>query len=87
MTTTESIQHGTYSGYQKELKRGLKTCLECRAARAAYIRNYRRTWVVKQLKHQAKQHARDKALRRLAELHPQDMQRLYDEELRAREDT
>lgn len=34
---------GTYSGYQKHLRDGTPTCFACRAARADYTRNYRKT--------------------------------------------
>lgn len=54
-----------------------------RAARAAYIRDYRRRRPATHKRHVAIQNARAKALRRLAALHPQDMKLLYDEELRA----
>lgn len=37
----EAVQHGTYKGYQWELKHGLETCRECRDARNKYMRDRR----------------------------------------------
>lgn len=36
------IAHGTLSGYQMHIRRGEQTCDDCKAARAAYMRERRR---------------------------------------------
>ena len=35
------INHGTYSGYQAEMRRGLPSCPECQRAASEYMRQYR----------------------------------------------
>ena len=37
----ERIDHGTNAGYQKEIRRGIKTCAPCREARRIYNRRKR----------------------------------------------
>ena len=79
---TTPIDHGTYSGYQKEIKRGIEPCPSCRAALANYMKTYRQNRVTIYDRHKSIEYARGRAMRRLAQLYPAVMQALYDEELR-----
>jgi hypothetical protein len=84
MTTARTrveIAHGTYKGYQLHKKRGIEPCDTCRTANAAHMANYRTARPDIADLHQDRAKARDRALRRLAAIHPDDMQALYQDEL------
>lgn len=70
---------GTDAGYQHHRLHGTEICAPCRAAHAAYMANYR----VRQVQTatvSAAVLASRRALRRLAQRHPQEYQRLLAEE-------
>lgn len=77
-----AIKHGTYGGAQKCVKRAEGTCDECRAARAAYIREYRASHVEGQKWEKAKSNARLRALWKLAGQHDAEFRALVAEEMR-----
>lgn len=81
VTTPTPITHGTYAGYQKHAKRHTEPCDACRKAAAEYRTHYRITRPEVEDFHQDKAKCRDRALRRLAAIHPQDMAALYTDEL------
>jgi hypothetical protein len=77
----ETIKHGTYGGYQAHKLKGIPICEPCRLANNAYQRDYRKTNPDRQAVNVARQHARDRALRKLARAHPVEFRALYDAEL------
>ena len=79
MDASDAIPHGTYGGYQQELRRGMDPCNDCREALSVYQTQRRRQPQF----HNARRmrNAKVRALWRLAELHPIDMKRLYEAEL------
>lgn len=81
MNDQDSIAHGTYLGYNAEQRRGIEHCDDCRAARAKYMKLYRHRKPDTYERNNRVQFARNRALRRLAAQHPEEMQLLYDEEL------
>lgn len=72
---------GTYAGYQIHGRRGEPRCEACKKANREYMAANRRAYPRRQQHEAAKQQARDRALRRLARLHPAQLRALYDEEL------
>jgi hypothetical protein len=78
----DTIPHGTYRGYQQEKRRGVPHCDDCRVAAAAFHRQNRRAHPGPYKRTLKVVDARRRALLRLAELHPNDMTRLYDDERR-----
>lgn len=72
---------GTYGGYQRCKRRPAGACAPCRRANADYIRRWRQDRSVSYACEKSKQLCRDRALRRLAALHPADLRALYEEEL------
>lgn len=75
------IEHGTYGGYHECRQRVEGSCADCREANRTYLRAWRKRNREAQALIAAKQGARDKALRRLADLHPVAFGALYAEEL------
>jgi stalled ribosome alternative rescue factor ArfA len=80
--TTVLDNCGTYAGYQAHRKAGEDACAECRKASAAYMRENRRTWRQTYRANAARQNARVRALRRLAQLYPDVLEALLQDELR-----
>lgn len=81
MTATfPRIEHGTYRGYQ-QCRKGGDPCGRCREALNTYHRAWRASNPNKCARHAQTQSARDRALRRLAIMHPADMRYLYRQEL------
>ena len=81
-----TMGHGTGAGYQRHRRAGETPCQECRAARAAYIREYRTRhphFVVEQRENVA---AHGRALTRLKTRHREEFTRLYKEEKRKLEE-
>lgn len=74
---------GTYAGAQTHRRRGEPVCDACRAANAAYMRRWRERRPDLHAENMATHEARNRALRRLAQLYPQDLRRLYLEEMSA----
>ncbi len=75
---------GTYAGAQVHRRQDEKLCDPCRQAHAAHIAAWRKKRPDLHAENVATQDARNRALRRLARLHPRDMRRLYLEEMTAR---
>jgi hypothetical protein len=81
------IDHGSYGGYQQHqrLRRAghvdVDPCDLCRAAANAYREQWRLKSREVYQRHIEVQYCRDRALRRLAKLHPEEFDALYDEEL------
>lgn len=84
--TLDDSEHGTYGGYQLHGRRrraGLEEgepCAACRKAHADYVASWRARNPGKHQRQQTVQYCREKALRRLAEMHPRAFARLYREE-------
>ena len=78
-----AINHGTYGGAQKCLKRPEGTCDDCKVARNAYIKKYRAEHPIGQQWEKEKSWARDRALRKLAAKHGAELRALIDEEMKA----
>lgn len=72
---------GTQSGYQAHGRRGEPRCEPCKKAHREYVAAWRRAYPRTQQHESEKQLARNRALRRLARLHPGEFRTLYDEEL------
>ena len=70
---------GTAAGHSAHYRRGEPTCPECRAAQAAYKRQWRKDPAKRQRENLATT-ANQRALWRLAELYRADFERLNDEE-------
>lgn len=75
-TTGDGIEHGTYKGYQRCVRRDAGSCAECRAAASAYSREYRSRPQVRAAE-LAREAARQRAYSRLARAHPADYRALY----------
>jgi hypothetical protein len=67
------VKHGTYGGYQAHRRLDETACGPCLRANSNYKIKQRSTGV---------ENARERALRRLARLHPSEFRRLYYAELR-----
>lgn len=77
-------RHGTYAGYQRHRLDGETACGPCRDAARDYAREFRaRRDVPAAQRERARQRARNRAVWRLVELHPEDFRRLVAEESRA----
>lgn len=76
-----AAEHGTYATAQQCRKRPEGACDDCKAARNAYMREYRATHQGAYEWERAKESARDRARRQLAHLHPDEFQHLYDIEM------
>lgn len=74
-------EHGTYGGAQQHAKRGEQLCASCREARNAYMRRYRRHNPTQQAYDRYQAAAYNRALCRLRELHRDEFDQLYTEEL------
>ncbi len=74
---------GTYAGAQVHRRQGEPNCDDCRRAHAAYIAKWRKQRPDLHAENVATQNARERALRRLAQMHPRDLRRLYLEEMAA----
>lgn len=72
---------GTYAGVSAHHSRDEQLCGPCREAGAAYMAQWRRDHPRSHGFEMDKQAARNRALRRLARLHPAELRVLYDEEL------
>ena len=72
---------GTYGGYQAHGQRGEERCDACKEASRRYQSQRRKTYPRAQAAEKAKEYARDRALRKLARLHPAEFRVLYDAEL------
>jgi hypothetical protein len=75
-------EHGTYAGYQQHKRHEDEPCPECRAANAAYGRNYRRNHPEARANSAAQVGAYGRALARLRELHRDEFEQLYANERR-----
>lgn len=71
-------RHGTYAGYQRKCR-----CEPCTAANASYLRKLRATNPKVYARDKKRNAARNRALWRLAELHPDEYQKLYLDEIGA----
>lgn len=69
---------GTAAGYIRHVRAGETACDECRAAHTLYVRLWRARGGIKNTRAQAS--ARQRALSRLARMHPTDYRALYLEE-------
>lgn len=78
--SAEAINHGTYGGAQQCRKRTEGTCDDCKAARNAYIREYRAAHPGAYELERAKNVAMLRALWRLAAEHGDEFHTLYAEE-------
>lgn len=72
---------GTHAGWNVHTKRREKPCDECRAARAAYMREYRRRNPECRAREGRLAAARTRALSRLVDEHPDRYRELYAEEV------
>lgn len=72
---------GTYAGYQAHRKANEEACTPCLVANREYLRDYRKRNPGYLAADAARRGARDRALRRLARLHPGEFRALYDVEL------
>jgi hypothetical protein len=79
MTTRE---HGSYAGYQQHRKAGEGACDACKAAYAAYVREWRAASPTYKVSNARDQRARGRAHRRLKVAHPDEYDALYVAELR-----
>ncbi len=68
MTTTDMTACGTYAGYQRHKRAHTEPCPDCRAANAAWTREYRARTGATTYTDTSK--ARARARRRLAEMYP-----------------
>lgn len=76
----EDVEHGTMTGYRWHKRNGDDPCTECKAADAAYVREWRRAHPVDTAKVNRHEAARRRALRRLAQEHPDEFAALLHEE-------
>lgn len=74
---------GTYSAYQRHIRRGETPCAACRKANSEYHRQHRATHPERLNRESAYNGARDRALTRLAHLYPTEFEVLLSEELSA----
>lgn len=72
---------GTYAGVNAHRKRGEYACDQCCVARAAYMREFRARRPDNYADEKRRNRARDRANWRLVELHRDEWQQLYHEEL------
>lgn len=84
--TCDDIEHGTYGGYQRCVQRWEGSCDECRRAAAERQRERRRSNPAIRARERHYKYARERALWRLKALHPEEFERLFDEELRRGEE-
>jgi hypothetical protein len=82
MVTFEGINHGTYGGAQMHAKYDIPMTEECgcRVARNEYMAAYRDSNKEVRDRTRIREAARQRALVRLAHLHPGDYRRLLEEE-------
>jgi hypothetical protein len=80
MSTRQAAPCGTYGAYQAHRKRGQEPCDACRAANAAYERQYRKNSPELYARELAAQYAKERALRRLASEYPERFTELLNEE-------
>lgn len=76
-------RHGTYAGYQRHRHDGELACGPCREANRDYSRKFRSERPDVKARERASTRARSRALWRLADLHRDEYDRLYADELRA----
>jgi hypothetical protein len=76
-------EHGTAAGYIRHVRAGESACDDCRAAHTLYVRLWRARGGMKNTREQKS--ARQRALSRLARMHPTHYRALYLEE-RAKEE-
>lgn len=69
-------RHGTYAGWQVHRKEGKRPCKPCQQAQNDYMREYRKT----SDKWRDPIRARERALVRLKEAHPDEYRALYEDE-------
>lgn len=79
MMSDESVEHGTYSGWNWHMRRHEPACDACRAANSQYQDEWRKTSKGKRSS-AIDVRARGRALTRLARMHPSDYRDLYAEE-------
>lgn len=72
---------GTYAGVGVHRRADEELCADCKRANAAYMARWRKRRPDLHAENVATQDARNRALRRLARMHPRDMRRLYAEEM------
>jgi uncharacterized membrane protein YccC len=82
-----SGEHGTYAAYQRHRNTGSEPCTECRKAATRYMANYRASKPERRVAEIERATARNRALSRLAKLHPAQFRALYREELERQEVT
>jgi hypothetical protein len=82
-TVAGEIEHGTYGGYQAHKRIGEGPCTDCRRANSSYQAAWRRRNPASQSLNAERQAARDRALRKLAERFPAELESLYAAELAA----
>lgn len=68
---------GTYAGYQAHGRRKEQSCAVCQAAAAEYMREYRATKPDAYKRERFRAAARERALWKLAKLHPVQFRQLY----------
>ncbi|PFG16297.1 hypothetical protein ATK74_0831 [Propionicimonas paludicola] len=68
---------GTTGGYQKHRRDGTKTCKACRAAQTAYNQQWSASSPTYKRNNRLMSRARSRALAKLAEQHPDEYRRLY----------
>lgn len=81
--TEDGIKHGTYAGYQRHKKTGVPICVECREANRLYHAAYRSQTADYRAREKLMNRARNRAVGRLAALHPGQFDALIAQELRA----
>lgn len=83
----ECIPHGTKAGHEAHKRAGEQSCDMCRHAESIYIREWRNRNRDRQQSIEARQHARERAMRKLARQYPRKFKKLLDAELAAMETT
>lgn len=81
--TPEEIPHGTYAGYQRHKKRGVRPCEACLAANRDYTANLRANSPELRENDALMNKIRSRALWRLKDRHQREFRVLVAEELRA----
>jgi len=76
-------RHGTYAGYQRHIREKESTCAPCREAARLYVAERRASNPDSYAREKAGTRASSRALWRLADLHRDEYDRLYADELRA----
>lgn len=79
----DDARHGTYAGYQRHRLDGESACTPCRDANRAYMRDFRARRPDVAERERAGSRASSRALWRLADMHRDEYDRLYADELRA----